>query len=137
MYRQESNTIPPENYSGNAFAPNGARRFPAGESPAEPITPAAEPMQAPEEGFTQDISKKQDALPTVAAPAETGEKSRSVGGLAARIPFLSSLLPPRRESHGKGSALPDWALLGAIALLFLTDTDSDILPFLLLLLLWD
>ena len=131
MYRQESRPIPPENYSGSAFSPNGARRFPT----AEP--PAAEPTEAPKEPPVQDSPQEQQDLPTVAASAEKEEKSRPVGGLATRIPFLSSLLPPRREGHSGKAAVPDWALLGAVALLFLTDSDSDILPFLLLLLLWD
>ena len=78
-------------------------------------------------------------------PAEPPPEEESIpaarmggGGILARIPLLSSFLPPPRHGTGdKGRSLPDWILTGAVVLLLLADEQSDILPLLLLLLLWD
>ena len=72
-----------------------------------------------------------------APSARPGERSEEGRGLLSRIPFLSSLLPPPRRRDGKSATLPDWVVIGALALLLLGEEDSDILPFLLLLLLWE
>lgn len=60
------------------------------------------------------------------------------GGFFSRFPFLSSLLPPPRGKDKKDGILPEWALIAAVILLFFSEEgENDILPFLLLLLLWD
>ena len=111
----------PSNYSGNAF-----RQPPKEIPPPEAPPPVTEEPPLPE---TEDTE-------SVATNAGCEEKPR--GGLRERFPFLSSILPPARSEHKKGGILPEWALIGAVILLFLwEDEENDILPFLLLLLLWD
>ena len=114
----------PSNYSGNAFrqAPREQalpEMTPVTENVSEPTPPPLPPDEAVE----------------ASAQADCAEKPR---GLRERFPLLSSLLPPARSEHKRGGILPEWALIGAVILLFLwEDTENDILPFLLLLLLWD
>ena len=111
----------PSNYSGNAFRPP-----PRAE--ALPIDPPPPPAEAPHP--PPPVEEEAVSAGTVGL-----EKPR---GLRERFPFLSSLLPPARPEHKKGGVLPEWALIGAVILLFLwEDEENDILPFLLLLLLWD
>jgi hypothetical protein len=57
-------------------------------------------------------------------------------GLLGRFPLLSSLLPPSRGERANHELLT-WVLLGAAVLLLLDDRTDDILPLLLILLLWD
>ena len=115
---------PPDNYSGNAFRQAQREQAlpevtPVTENVSEPTPPPLPPDEAVE----------------ASAQADCAEKPR---GLRERFPLLSSLLPPARSEHKRGGVLPEWALIGAVILLFLwEDTENDILPFLLLLLLWD
>ena len=63
-----------------------------------------------------------------------------LGNLFSRVPFLSSLAPPPRrcgEGERKHSELWDFVLLAVVALSLLNGKDDDVLPLLLLLLLWD
>ena len=129
--RENENALSiPRNYSGNAF------RIPA-EEPPPPDLPApeiTEPQAPPVEQAPSapEASLGEESIPTGAFAAEKPQ------GLRGRFPFLSSLLPPAREGQKKGGALPEWALIGAVILLFLwEDEENDILPLLLLLLLWD
>ena len=124
MYMQTDRPILPKNYSGSAFAlPTEAP--PPSEPPAPPSTEEAPPVQEPR--------------PSAEAVAVNAAPAGGRGGLLSKFPMLSTLLPPPRrgESEARRLPLPDWALLGAVALLFLADEGNDILPFLLLLLLWD
>ena len=132
MYMQ-SEPILPKNYSGSAFP-----RTSPPEDAEPPLTgtealPAEAPSPPPTEPQAEPAAAPASAGPTA---AHTPEKRSDPLG---RFPFLSSLLPPPR--HGaerrERSVLPDWVLLGAVALLFFGDESNDILPFLLLLLLWD
>ena len=138
MYMQ-SEPILPQNYSGSAFPrapqPEAAEPPLSGtEPPVTPPTPPAEsPPTPPSEPQAEPAETPASARPSPPPPPE--KRSEPFG----RFPFLSSLLPPPR--HGaerkERSILPDWVLLGAVALLFFGDESNDILPFLLLLLLWD
>ena len=63
-----------------------------------------------------------------------------LSGLFSRVPFLSSLAPPPRkcgEGERRHGELWDWVLLAVVALALLGGRDDDVLPILLLLLLWD
>lgn len=89
---------------------------------------------------TEEMPPENDP-PAAAAQAE-GEELPAVptggGGLFSRIPFLSSLMPPPRGRKGEKGGLPDWVLIAALIFLFGGESDEDdILPFLLLLLLWN
>ena len=132
MYMQNDRTIPPKNYSGNAFLPNGERCFPPNPPRFDPSPdPTTEPLPKQEEApMPSKAEAEKDLMPE---PTE----ARPTSGPISRFPLLSSFLPPRREGQEKRASLPDWVLLGAVALLFLADGDNDILPFLLLLLLWE
>lgn len=133
----------PRNYSGSAF-----RSFPQ-EGPPQPSPPPAEGVRE-EESIEPSVQPPiQEETPAEAAAAPSDEEAVPAGAFSGgrdhhpkslrnRFPFLSSLLPPPREKHKKDGILPEWALIGAVILLFLwEDEDNDILPFLLLLLLWD
>lgn len=133
MYMQTEHPILPKNYSGNAFSPNGERLFPAPaqqEPPDDALQEATMPTAA-QSGISDEAPEQ-----TAEAFAQKSAETRPVSGLISRFPFLSSLLPPRRAGRND-ALLPDWVLLGAVALLFLADGDNDILPLLLLLLLWE
>lgn len=131
MYIQPSDRpVPPKNYSGTAFNNEGEPR-PFGELPL-PQTLENDPNDAIV--TVPEPSQPDEAQPVGAIGQERSEEGR---GLLSRIPFLSSLLPPPRRRDGKSAALPDWVVIGALALLLLGEEDSDILPFLLLLLLWE
>ena len=118
----------PSNYSGNAFRQAPREQAlpkvpPVTENVSEPMPPPPPPPLPPDEAVE------------ASAQVDCAEKPR---GLRERFPLLSSLLPPARSEHKRGGVLPEWALIGAVILLFLwEDTENDILPFLLLLLLWD
>lgn len=127
MYIQpQQNDAPPsipEGYRGSAFS----------VTPEAPPPPTKEPKEEPSE-------EPHDEPPAAEAFAPFGEhkedRHRDHAPPHARFPFLSALLPPKRR-EGKGG-LPDWVLLAAVAVLFFSEeNDNDILPFLLLLLLWD
>lgn len=146
MYIQPERPIPPKNYSGSAFTPEGSPLFPGNTPRNEPLTaPPADPpapdIPAEHQEPDAEVQPPTEEVPAVAdAPERTvaASASPSHSGLLSRMPFLSSFLPPPRYKDGKqGLSLPDWVLIGAMALLFLSEEDNDILPFLLLLLLWD
>ena len=123
----------PKGYSGSAFpAPQEAATPPPQAALSEENLPVPDPPQD-----TAVPTNEENA--TEAAEAflsHEGERHRE-HGIFSKIPFLSSLLPPPRKKRGERDALPEWAILG-IALFLLLDTpENDLLPFLLLLLLWD
>ena len=150
MYIQEEQpekerNAPPD-YSGHTYkAPERIEPFSQEETEIE--VPQAEA-----------VSKMQDASLGESTPAgafgarggaekhkgggKRGELFGNLGlsGLFSRVPFLSSLAPPPRRCDGeerKHSELWDWVLLAVVALSFLNGRDDDVLPILLLLLLWD
>lgn len=120
----------PKGYSGNAFAPQ-PQAEPAQEAPeetetVEPPGTLSEPEQAP----------AAQAESTEAFAPARGEKHTD-GGIFSRLPFLSSLLPPSRKKRGGREGLPEWAVIAVVLFLLLDSNENDLLPFLLLLLLWD
>lgn len=126
----------PKGYSGNAFV-----------TPQEAVDPAPpQALPAEESSPTQDMHEH-TAPPEVAATVGEGEAAEAFlaheddrhreHGIFSKIPFLSSLLPPPRKKHGERDALPEWAILGIVLFLLLDTPENDLLPFLLLLLLWD
>lgn len=127
----------PKGYSGSAFEP------PRSE-PTEPLTPnepekmppfepPQDERQSPVEAKPEDDTGKEAEV----APTFSEQQDRRDHGLFSRLPFLSSLLPPARRGHGAKGALPEWAILGIVLLLLLDTPENDLLPFLLILLLWD
>ncbi|MBQ9097873.1 MAG: hypothetical protein IJY50_00390 [Clostridia bacterium] len=122
----------PKNYSGNAFRSDGGLSAPPPTPDPPPQEDAAPTSAATQEPLAEDVPawKPQHR-------EERGREREDRGGILSRIPLLSSLLPPSRGNK-KGSLLPEWAVIAAVILLFLwEDDENDILPFLLLLLLWD
>ena len=139
MYIQESTaererTAPPD-YRGYTYVP--------------PI------FSAPHAQEQQEVSAQQEAPPsapvgafcerkTEPPPEKEGKRGElfgnlGLGGLFSRIPFLSSLAPPPRggregRAHGE---IWDIVLLGVAVLCLLGGKEDDVLPLLLLLLLWD
>ena len=149
----------PKGYSGNAFRlPEQSEQEPQlpADSPQMPDVPAQGPSEqemtreienTPADGARNEekesdpapvsIDENAEILPTLAKGAQK-EKSTPTGGLLSRIPFLSSLLPPPRKGGGVGGRLPEWVVIAAVIFLLAGDEDGgDVLPFLLLLLLWD
>ncbi|MBE6630283.1 MAG: hypothetical protein E7624_05475 [Ruminococcaceae bacterium] len=138
---EERDLKAPPDYSGHTYqSPPPVQEMPATEQ-ATKEQPT--PTKAPEESVPTGVltgDKKQDFSQKGGKRGGIFE-NLGVGGLFSRIPFLSSLLPPSRERCEGKSAHSDWwdlALLG-LAVLFLLDgnKDHDVLPILLLLLLWD
>lgn len=151
MYIQEEmpeaeRNAPPD-YSGHTYKVPERVEFsaPLPEDPPEEVPrEAAEPMQA---------SQNEESTPAGAFGArqnascqqKEGKRGDFFGNLGlsnlfSRVPFLSSLAPPPRkcgEGGRKHSELWDWVLLAVVALSFLNGRDDDVLPLLLLLLLWD
>ena len=145
MYIQENTadkerTAPPD-YRGHTYV---------SQEPPAPLTPSAqEGAPPPREG---ENAKTSDSVPAGAfgggreVPSfEKGSKrgdffgNLGLGGLFSRIPLLSSLAPPSRgsrEERGHGE-IWDWVLLGVVVLCLLGGKEDDVLPLLLLLLLWD
>ena len=144
MYIQENTaseerTVPPD-YSGHTYT---APPAPTLEAPVQEELP-------PTEG---DGEQTQKSTPAGAFSGEgradfsqkggkRGDFFGNLGlsGLFSRVPFLSSLVPPPRkcgEGERKHSELWDFVLLAVVALSLLNGRDDDILPLLLLLLLWD
>ena len=125
----------PKDYGGSVFAPPPTP--PSTSPPTEeqaPPPPTAESTQAPPVQNAPPLTQE----PPAAAAFAPAKDKRSESSLFARLPFLSSLLPPARSSHGKGG-LPEWAVIGLVLLLLFSEreNDNDLLPFVLLLLLWD
>ena len=122
---QNEAPVIPEGYRGSAFS----------VAPEAPPPPIEEPSAAVQEPTREAPSEKEPAAEAF-AHREERDRGREGASPLSRFPFLSSLLPPKRK-EGKGG-LPDWVLLAAVAVLFFSEEgDNDILPFLLLLLLWD
>ena len=150
MYIQPSEPFfVPEGYSGNAF-----RALQTEVQEQEPL-----PQTAPEQGIDEEAVKAERAAngiengqaetvveggenetaeaPVVLEKEGEREKSLPTGSLLSRLPFLSSLLPPPR-GRSLSAGLPEWVVLAGVILLLLGDGENaDVLPFLLLLLLWD
>ena len=116
-------------------------------SAEEPPMPPDEPQAADTEGEQQEKSTPVGAFGG-GIGAGRGQKGGKRGdffgnlglsGLFSRVPFLSSLAPPPRrcEEERKHSELWDWVWLAVVALSLLNGRDDDVLPILLLLLLWD
>lgn len=122
----------PSGYSGSAFSPPTP---PIPPSPPIPPTPdeedSAEPTaEAPTEG--DGTAASEESAPT----AEEGAES-TPAGLFSKLPFLSSLLPPPRHRGEHREGLPEWALVALIFFLLGDSRENDLLPILLILLLWD
>ena len=124
----------PRDYSGHTF--RAPPTPPPRDEPPPPASevelrqeapPRAEHAQEPPESPDAEQKSDGETVPCGGTPQEKG--------FLSRIPLLSSLLPPKRSGKHEGE-LPEWAIIGLV-LILLTDETSDILPFLLLLLLWD
>ena len=144
-----TDVILPKNYSGNAFrqyTESGNAEPQAPPDPLSPILPPEPPNETPAAAIEQEaeaapvwnsIDGDRDRRGCDAAHHHTKDQDKR-DGFFSRFPFLSSLLPPPRGKHKKDGILPEWVVIAAVILLFFSeDGESDILPFLLLLLLWD
>lgn len=123
----------PKGYSGNAFSSVPAPEPLARAAPSEP-----EPAPMP----PTEVSEGEAVIPTPAdaeaAPAfAQHHKTRHEGGIFSKLPFLSSLMPPPRKRRGDKEGLPEWAVIGIVLVLLLDSPENDLLPFLLILLLWE
>lgn len=149
MYIQEKDEgregqAPPD-YSGHTYQPPA----PAQEALTAQAQRSEEPVQAPPPA----PQAEQASVPTGAfmrgEKQEHSQKGGKRGGifdtlglgeLFSRVPLLSSLLPPARVKGEGAKAHSDWwdlALLGLAVLFLLDSRERDVLPILLLLLLWD
>ena len=156
--------IVPKNYSGNAFRQYvGNSEAERPEPPPTPDLPSPElpspelPPEPPDEAPVSERSEQDERAAPVWKNDDRDEKYRNEGdtrrdrdhphhhaneqekrGFFSRFPFLASLLPPPRGKHKRDGVLPEWVVIAAVILLFFSeDGENDILPFLLLLLLWD
>ena len=140
MYIQENaadkeRTAPPD-YRGHTYA----------VPPSFSAPPAQEQARADEEEGMEKSTPvgafcEEKKPPCAEKEGKRGDlfSNLGLGGLFSRIPFLSSLAPPPRgcgQGH-KHSEIWDFVLLAVVALSLLSGKDDDILPLLLLLLLWD
>ena len=132
----------PKGYSGSAFTAKGAQTVQETPTSAPPM-PDASPTRSERDSPDTPEKKSEEEAPqgeqdTAAAAFAPSREKRGEGSLLTRLPFLSSLLPPARHKDGK-SGLPEWAVIGLVLFLLLNDSerDGDLLPFVLLLLLWD
>ncbi len=124
----------PKGYSGNAFATPQEAKTPVSAQEATSEENASTP--APHEDTAEAINEESPDKATEAFLAQEGDRHRE-HGIFSKIPFLSSLLPPPRKKRGERDTLPEWAILGIALFLLLEAPENDLLPFLLLLLLWD
>ena len=136
---EKERTAPPD-YRGHTYT-------------AEPVVPPTAQGQEVCEESAQEQEETEKSTPVGAflnkngadCGAKGGKRSDlfgdlSLGGLLSRIPFLSSLAPPPRrcgEGERKHSEIWDFVLLGVAVLFLLNGKEDDVLPLLLLLLLWD
>lgn len=121
----------PQGYSGTAFA--------AEPQVALASTEELATVNSHEEEREEEV-KKEKSVPAFGKNTEKrGElfSKKWLGGLLSEFPLVSSLLPPPRSHTRDQSDLIQWILIGAAILLFLNDSADDILPLLLLLLLWE
>ncbi len=136
---EEQTVLLPRNYSGSVFRREAPPPQKAEEPPsavAEAATERKEPTAVPEEPL---------AAPAVEA-GDSGEEDAVPAGLlsgksAARMPFLSSLLPPRHSR--RGDSFTDLLVPGVLLLLLWGDEgrgerplSDELLLFLVVLLLW-
>ena len=138
MYIQQpwsaGSTQVPGDYSGSVFerTPPTPQPPPAQPQEAEPVPQADAAISEPPPAQRQASGEQ----PSV--PSGTFGAGPARGGIFSRFPLLSSFLPPPRGKGEKGGRdLVEWALIGLALLLFLDDKSDDILPLLLLLLLWE
>ena len=113
-YRERSDIVIPENYSGNAFF--GGHIGDVDETP----TKEAEEVTA---------SVNEEKAVAVSEPEQSAHK-------APQSSFLASLMPPR-VSHSSGLfniGLEELLIIGVLILLSQSDSDDDILLLLFLLL---
>ena len=137
MYIQENpvekeRTAPPD-YRGHTYVAEP----PPPEREAEPVKEVQDAPMSADEGGSAPAGA---FAPRGCATGAWGAGLGGLGGLFSRIPFLSSLAPPPRscgDGARKHSELWDFVLLAVIALSLLNGKDDDVLPLLLLLLLWD
>ena len=119
-------------------------------STEESLMPPDEPREAQAADVGEEENEKSTPVGAFgggvgAAKGQKGGKrgdffgNLGLSGLFSRVPFLSALAPPPRrcEEERKRSELWDWVLLAVVALSLLNGRDDDVLPLLLLLLLWD
>lgn len=121
----------PRGYSGNAFAPPPI----PGTQPPQEQAIAQKTQEAANETEEREATEERAQEP--AAPAFSPHREGRGGGIFERLPFLSSLLPPPRKRHGEKEGLPEWVVIGIVLLLLFDSPENDLLPFLLILLLWD
>ena len=119
----------PQNYSGSAFVKETLEPSPpVGESESnQAAAPPPDPEPAVEAG----------AFFGGAEPERCEKNERGRGLFSTISPLLSSFLPPRCEKRADHGQWRDLALIGVAVLLFLREDTDDLLPLLLLLLLWD
>ena len=127
MYIQPPFSIP-SGYSGNAFASNQASEEASTPAPEAPIKEQDPPYECTADGAPE--AAPTNAIPTEAAPDRPA-------GIFSRFPFFNSLMPPPRHKKENDGALPEWVIIGIFIYIMLDNNDRDLLPFLLLLLLWD
>ncbi len=147
MYIQENpaeqHTAPPD-YSGHTYVPpppSFAPQPPSEEGATEVGEARAETLENEKSAPVGAFLKGEHA----SCAENSGKRGdlfggSGLGGILSRIPFLSSLAPPPRRCEGgarKHSELWDWVLLALVALSLFNGKDDDVLPLLLLLLLWD
>ena len=122
----------PKEYHGTVFAP--AEETGAPPEVTETTSSASEASAPP----VQEVKPPTAQEGEDPGATQTGARvSRGLfDGLLGRCPLLSSLLPPSRGERANHELLT-WVLLGAAVLLLLDDRTDDILPLLLILLLWD
>lgn len=143
MYIQNSNAtgLPfslPKGYRGSAFSVAPQEPPPTNEQAPDPPPTNAQAPESPSPPPPTESTEDTPAAAPEAAEAFAPHRDRArEGGIFARLPFLSSLLPPPRQKHGERGGLPEWAVLGIVLLLLLDSPENDLLPFLLILLLWD
>lgn len=127
MYIQPPFSIP-KGYSGNAFPEEPTVEASVKEE--ETAKEVIDEVTAPPEEAEEHAENEKEAVAASAAPS-------GASGIFSRFPFLSSLLPPPRRKKEKGGPLSEWVIIGIFLFLILEDNEQDLLPFLLLLLLWD
>ncbi len=135
---QENSLQLPRDYSGSAFPPPEAEQSEQAPPEVERAVPdPGEPSRGSEEPPDE---QEQEAIPAGAMPrkGERREYAKERGGLFSGLsPLFSSLLPPARGGHAEKSTWRDLIVVGIALLLFLGEERDDLLPLLLLLLLWD
>ena len=127
--KREEATPPtlPKGYSGSAFLPSVMPPMPIEQEKV---------IEPPREAEAMSEDTKEALMPAISTTARE-EKRSEENAPTGRFSLLSALLPPKRGKK-EGGDLPEWVLIAAVFLLLFADGEkNDILPFLLLLLLWD